>query len=123
MSLTEKIARSDELTPVSPSPRPWLLLFSAVLLLAFFVALWGKPGYALSVFGDLAELGFLVIAAVFMIRNAYNSQGATRIFWSFFAAGVILWIAGVLQWTEYELILRTPRPETCLLYTSPSPRD
>lgn len=112
MSLTEKIVRSEELTAEPPSPRPWLLLFSAVLLLAFFVALWGKPGYALSVFGDLAELGFLLVAAAFMIRNAYASQGATRIFWLFFAAGIIFWIAGVLQWTEYELILRTPRPET-----------
>jgi signal transduction histidine kinase len=114
LALTEKIVRSDEVSAVPPSPRPWLLLFSAALLLAFFVALWGKPGYALSVFGDLAELGFLLVAAAFMIRNAYASQGATRIFWSFFAAGLFLWIAGVLQWTEYELVLRTPRPQTPL---------
>jgi signal transduction histidine kinase len=92
--------------------RPWLILFSVVLLIAFFIALWGKPGYALSAFGDLAELAFLLVAAVFMIRNAFASQGATRIFWSFFAAGIVLWIAGLLQWTEYELVLRTPRPQT-----------
>jgi signal transduction histidine kinase len=110
----EKIVPSDEFTAAPPSPRPWLLLFSAVLLLAFFVALWGKPGYALSVFGDLAELGFLVAAAAFMVRNAYISRGATRIFWSFFAAGIFLWIAGVLQWTLSELFFRIPIPQTPL---------
>jgi signal transduction histidine kinase len=112
LSFKEKIEPSDEGQPTPRWSRPWLILFSAVLLIAFFVALWGKPGYALSVFGDLAELAFLLVAAVFMIRNALASQGATRIFWSFFAAGLVLWIAGVLQWTEYELVLRTPRPQT-----------
>ena len=112
MSLSENILLRDERPAAPQSSRPWLILFAAVLLLAFFVALWGKPGYALSVFGDLAELGFLLVAVAFMIRNVFLSQGATRIFWSFFAAGIFLWIVGVLQWTEYELILRTPRPQT-----------
>jgi signal transduction histidine kinase len=112
LSLSEKIVPRDERPSVPQWSRPWLILFAVVLLLAFFVALWGKPGYALSVFGDLAELGFLVVALAFMIRNALASHGATRIFWSFFAAGILLWIVGVLQWTEYELILRTPRPQT-----------
>jgi signal transduction histidine kinase len=112
LSIREKIEPRDG-APATPQwSRPWLILFSTILLIAFFVALWGKPGYALSVFGDLAELGFLLVAAVFMIRNAFASQGATRIFWSFFALGIVLWIAGVLQWTQYELILRTPRPQT-----------
>jgi signal transduction histidine kinase len=112
LSLSEKIVLRDERSSVPRWSRPWLILFAAVLLLAFFAAFWGKPGYSLSVFGDLAELGFLVVALAFMIRNALASHGATRIFWSFFAAGILLWIVGVLQWTEYELILRTPRPQT-----------
>jgi signal transduction histidine kinase len=94
--------------------RLWLILFSAVLLIAFFVALWGKPGYALSAFGDLAELGFLLAAAAFMVRNAYASHGASRIFWSFSAAGIVVWIAGAAQWTEYEIFLRVPPPQTPL---------
>lgn len=112
MSLNEKIVPYQESPSAAHLVRPWLVLFASVLLLAFFVALWGKPGYALSVFGDLTELGFLLVAVAFMTRNAIESHGAARIFWSFFAAGILLWIAGVLQWTEYELILRTPRPQT-----------
>ncbi len=95
-----------------PWSRFWLMLFSAVLLAAFLVAHRGKPGYALSAFGDLTELGFLLVAAVFMVRNAYASHGASRIFWSFSAAGIVFWIAGVAQWTEYEIILRVPPPQT-----------
>lgn len=91
-----------------------LILLSAFLLIAFFVALWGKPGYALSAFGDLAELGLLLVAAASMVRNTYASRGASRIFWAFSAAGIVLWIAGAVQWTEYEIFLRTPPPQTPL---------
>jgi signal transduction histidine kinase len=94
--------------------RFWLLLFSIVLLTAGTLAIWGKPGYGLSAFSDLAELGCLLIAAVFMIRNAFSSHGASRIFWSFSAAGIVFWIAGVVQWTEYEIFLRQPPPQTPL---------
>jgi signal transduction histidine kinase len=94
--------------------RLWLILLSGVLLIAFFVAIWGKPGYALSAFGDLSELGCLLVAAAFMVRNAYGSHGASRIFWSFSAAGIVLWLTGVAQWTEYEVFLRKPSPQTPL---------
>ena len=114
MSLSEKIVPREERLAASQSSRPWLILFSAVLMLAVFVALMGKRGYALSAFGDLAELGLLLAAAAFMIRNAFASQGATRIFWSFFAAGMVLWIAGLVQWTLSELIFRVPIPQTPL---------
>jgi len=88
------------------------MLFSIVLLTAFCVAHWGKRGFSLSAFGDLAELGFLLVAAAFMVRNAFANQGAARIFWSFSAAGMAFWIAGVAQWTAYEIILRVPAPQT-----------
>jgi signal transduction histidine kinase len=114
LSFNEKIEHTNEGQVPPQLLRSWLVLFSAVLIIAFFVALWGKPGFALSAFGDLTELAFLLIAAAFMIRNALTSQGATRIFWSFFAAGIALWIAGLLQWTQSELILRTPVPQTPL---------
>jgi signal transduction histidine kinase len=94
--------------------RLWLLAFSVVLLTSGALAIWGKPGYALSAFSDLAELGCLVIAAVFMIRNAFASHGASRVFWSFSAIGMVFWIAGVVQWTEYEIFLRQPPPQTPL---------
>jgi len=111
LPLDKKIERLYELPLIPHRSRLWLLLFSSVLLIAFFLAFWGKPGYGLSAFGDLAELGFLVVASIFMMRNAFISHGATRIFWSFFTAGVVLWITGLLQWIQFELILRTPSPQ------------
>ncbi len=47
-------------------------------MLAVFVALMGKRGYALSAFGDLAELGLLLAAAAFMIRNAFATWSSGR---------------------------------------------
>jgi signal transduction histidine kinase len=112
LSVSDTIERRVLSQAPPPWSRLWLILLSAVLLIAFFVALWGKPGYALSAFGDLAELGFLLVAAGFMVRNAFASQGASRIFWSFSATGILLWVAGVAQWTEYEIFLRQPAPQT-----------
>jgi hypothetical protein len=80
LSLSEKNVPDGGRLWAAQWARPWLILFVSILLLAILVALWGKPGYALSVFGDLAELGFLVVAIAFMLRNAFASQGATRIF-------------------------------------------
>jgi len=97
---------------MAPWSRLCPILFSVVLLISFCVAHWGKRGFALSAFGDLAELSFLLVAAGFMIRNAFARQGAARIFWSFSAAGIAFWIAGVAQWTAYEIILRAPAPQT-----------
>jgi signal transduction histidine kinase len=112
LSVSDTIEHRPLSQAAPPWSRLWLILLSAVLLVAFFVALWGKPGYALSAFGDLAELGLLLVAAAFMVRNAFASHGATRIFWSFSAAGILLWVAGVAQWTEYEIFLRQPAPQT-----------
>jgi len=112
LQVHETSERRDGVTLIPARARPWLLSFCAVLLLGLGRAFWGKPGYALSAFGDLAELSFLLVAAAFMTRNAFASQGATRIFWSFFAAGAVLWIAGLLQWIQSELVLRTPTPQT-----------
>jgi signal transduction histidine kinase len=112
LSASETIEQRALSQAALPWSRLWLILLSAVLLIAFFVALWGKQGYALSAFGDLAELGLLLVAAAFMVRNAFASHGASRIFWWFSAVGILLWIAGVAQWTEYEIFLRQPAPQT-----------
>ena len=112
MSWSEKIAQRSDGRGMPSWSRLWLILFSVVLLTAFCVGHWGKRGFALSAFGDLAELAFLLVAAAFMVRNAFASHGAARIFWSFSATGIAFWIAGVAQWTAYEIILRLPAPQT-----------
>lgn len=112
LSWSEKIAQCSDGQGVPSWSRLWLILFSVVLLTAFCVGHWGKRGFAPSAFGDLAELAFLLVAAAFMVRNAFASHGAGRIFWSFSATGIAFWIAGVAQWTAYEIILRLPAPQT-----------
>jgi signal transduction histidine kinase len=114
LSSSEKTERRAGVQGVPRRLRQWLILFSILLLIACALAIWGQPGYALSAFSDLTETGCLLIAVVFMIRNAYANRGASRIFWSFSAAGIVFWIAGVAQWTAYEVFLKLPAPQTPL---------
>ena len=109
---SDKIERRIEVQRIPRQFRFWVILFSIVLLTACALAIWGKPGFALSAFSDLTETGGLLVAAVFTIRNAYTNRGSSRIFWFFSAAGIIFWIAGVAQWTAYEVFLRLPAPQT-----------
>ncbi len=112
MSWSEKIAQRIDGRGMPSWSSLWLILFSFVLVIVFCVGHWGKQGFALSAFGDLSELAFLLVAAAFMVRNAFASHGAARIFWSFSATGIAFWIVGVAQWTVYEIILRVAAPQT-----------
>jgi len=112
LSWSEKIAQRIDGRGMPSWSSLWLILFSFVLVIVFCVGHWGKQGFALSAFGDLSELAFLLVAAAFMVRNAFASHGAARIFWSFSATGIAFWIVGVAQWTVYEIILRVAAPQT-----------
>ena len=94
--------------------RLWLVFFSLMLLVGAVLARWAKPGLALSAFGDFAELICLVVAAVYMIRNAFTAHGALRIFWSLLALGVAFWVIGAGEWAVSELIFHQMEAQTTL---------
>jgi len=61
--------------------------------------------------GDLVPQ--LVITAAFILsaKNAFDSRGHTRLFWSLVTAGMAMWWFNQACWTWYEVIARKPVPE------------
>jgi signal transduction histidine kinase len=61
--------------------------------------------------GDLIPL--LVITAAFIVsaRNAFDSRGHTRLFWSLMTAGMGMWSFNQACWTWFEVVLRKPLPD------------
>jgi len=89
------------------------LLFCGVgLLLAFVLApvVFPSPLFRLAM-GDGVPL--LVITAAFILsaRNAFDSRGHTRLFWSLMTAGMAMWCFNQACWTWFEVVIRKPLPD------------
>ena len=61
--------------------------------------------------GDAVPL--LVIAAAFIVsaRNAFDSRGHTRLFWSLMTAGMAMWCFNQACWMWFEVVIRKPLPD------------
>jgi len=88
------------------------LLCGAGLLLAFVLApvVFPNPFFRLAM-GDAVPL--LVIAAAFIVsaRNARDSRGHTRLFWSLMTAGMAMWCFNQACWMWFEVVIRKPLPD------------
>lgn len=86
-------------------------------MLAFALAplVYPNPLFRVAV-GDLLPESLMLAAFVVSTRNAMDSRGHTRLFWSLVATGMGMWAINQTCWTWFELILRKPVPE-------PSPVD
>jgi signal transduction histidine kinase len=61
--------------------------------------------------GDLIPL--LVIGAVFVVsaRNAFDSRGHTRLFWTLVSVGMAMWAFNQGCWAWFEVLIRKPLPD------------
>ena len=61
--------------------------------------------------GDIIPL--LVILAGFVVsaRNAIDSRGHTRLFWSLMTAGMAMWCFNQSCWVWFEVVVRKPLPD------------
>ncbi len=64
--------------------------------------------------GDLAPLLVIAAAFIFSARNALDSRGHTRLFWSLIAAGMAMWCFNQVCWAWFEMVLRKPLPDPFL---------
>ncbi len=82
------------------------------LLLAFVLApvVFPSPLFRVAM-GDLVPL--LVIGAAFIVsaRNAFDSRGHTRLFWSLMTAGMAMWCFNQACWVWLEVVVRKPLPD------------
>lgn len=88
------------------------LLCGVGLLLAFALApaVFPSPFFRVAM-GDLIPL--LVIAAAFIlsVKNAFDSRGHTRLFWSLMTAGMAMWCFNQACWVWFEVVVRKPLPD------------
>src|ERR1700679_2356783 len=64
-----------------------------------------------TIMGDLVPQ--VIIAAAFFVstRNAFDSRGHTRLFWSLIAAGMGMWCFNQACWTWFEVVIHKPLPD------------
>ncbi len=88
-------------------------LLSAVgLLLAFALAPAVFPGPLFRVaMGDVVPLLVIAAACIVSTRNAFDSRGHTRLFWSLVAAGMAMWAFNQACWVWFEVVIRKPLPD------------
>jgi signal transduction histidine kinase len=64
--------------------------------------------------GDLVPLLVMTATVVVTLRNALDSRGHPRLFWSLMTAGISMWWFNLAGWAWYEVWLRKPVPEPFL---------
>jgi signal transduction histidine kinase len=82
------------------------------VLLAFALApaVFPNPAFQVAM-GDIVPM--LVITAAFVIsaKNAFDSHGHTRLFWSLMTTGMAMWCFNQSFWVWYEVIARQALPD------------
>ena len=61
--------------------------------------------------GDLVPLSVITAACFFSARNAIDSRGHTRLFWSLITASMAMWSFNQAGWTWIEVVLGRPVPD------------
>ncbi len=64
--------------------------------------------------GDCVPLLIILAASVISAKNAYDSDGHKRLFWSLIFLGLGMWAINLAGWTWYEVILRRHIPDPYL---------
>ena len=88
------------------------LLCGVGLLLAFALAPAVFPNPFVRVaMGDLILLLVIAAALTLCARNAFDSRGHTRLFWSLMATGMAMWCFNQACWVWFEVVARKPVPD------------
>jgi len=61
--------------------------------------------------GDVIPLLVITAVSVISARNAFDSRGHTRLFWSLMTAGMTMWCFNQACWVWFEVVIRKPLPD------------
>jgi signal transduction histidine kinase len=94
------------------------LLCGVGLLLAFALApaVFPSPFFRVAI-GDLVPLLVIAAAVIVSARNAFDSRGHTRLFWSLMTAGMAMWCFNQACWSWFEVVVQKPIPMPFLGHT------
>jgi signal transduction histidine kinase len=82
------------------------------LLVAFALAPTAFPNPFFRVaMGDVTPLVAIAAAVIVSARNAFDSRGHTRLFWSLMATGMAMWCFNQACWVWFEVVARKPVPD------------
>jgi signal transduction histidine kinase len=81
-------------------------------MLAFVLApvMFPSPLFRVAM-GDLIPLLVIAAASIVSARNAFDSRGHTRLFWSLMTAGMAMWGFNQACWVWLEVVVRKPLPD------------
>jgi len=82
------------------------------LLVAFALApaVFPNPYFRVAM-GDVTPLVAIAAAVIVSARNAFDSRGHTRLFWSLMATGMAMWCFNQACWVWFEVVARKPVPD------------
>ena len=80
--------------------------------MAFVLApvVFPNPFFRLAM-GDAVPLLVIAAACIVSARNAFDSRGHTRLFWSLMTAGMAMWCFNQACWMWFEVVIRKPLPD------------
>jgi len=88
------------------------LFWGLGLLLCFALApvIYPNPFFRTAM-GDVIPLLLIVGACFVSTRNAFDSGGHKRLFWSLITAGLAMWCFNQACWLWFEVLVRKPLPD------------
>jgi signal transduction histidine kinase len=95
-----------------PRQKVYLALAGVIFLLHIGVAIWVKPSFAFTMFGDAVPCALLVVAILSFVENFRRGRGLLPLFWKLSAAGLLMMLLSQVYWFYYDSLRR---------YSAPSP--
>ncbi len=94
-----------------PALRNPFLFCAVVTLISLGAALLLPKSYPLAFLSDILQMGLVAAAACLSWQNAARSHSNVRAFWLLIFLGTAMWLASLLIWSNFELVLRREVPD------------
>jgi signal transduction histidine kinase len=91
--------------------RDCLLFACSIVLLSLAAAYLFPKCYLLTLFGDGIQLLLVGAATILAVQNFQRSHSHVRSFWLLVTLGCFMWLASLVLWSTYEIVLRREVPD------------
>jgi diguanylate cyclase (GGDEF)-like protein/PAS domain S-box-containing protein len=88
----------------------WVVAASVLVLAQLALALFMRPSFPLTAFGDLAQCVLLLGALLSVCPIALDADRRTRLFCWLMSLGFVMWLSAQVLWTYFEVFRRQEVP-------------